>query len=143
MGLTRKTMSLFSMGAVDFRSDKERTAAYTRGIRRQSRKQTKILKQQSRTQALPDTVPDTERLAKPGGWRAYDGSMKAMSSFNERCDARSQILRQERRDQKQAKILKQQTEVRKQAKILKRRAPDAAAEEARAKWEAVWVAKDK
>jgi len=48
MGLTRKMMSLFSMGAVDFRSDKERTAAYTRGIRRQSRQQTQILKQQSR-----------------------------------------------------------------------------------------------
>ena len=45
MGLTRKTMSLFTMGAVDWRSDKERAAAYGRGTRRQARKQTKILKQ--------------------------------------------------------------------------------------------------
>ena len=45
MGLTRKAMSLFSAGAVDWRSDKERAAAYTRGTRRQARKQTKILKQ--------------------------------------------------------------------------------------------------
>ena len=54
MGLTRKTMSLFTMGAVDFRSDKERTAAYTRGIRRQSRKQTQILKQAQIQQAVDD-----------------------------------------------------------------------------------------
>ena len=107
MGLTRKTMSLFSMGAVDWRSDKERTAAYTRGIRHQARKQTKILKQQSRTQALPNTALDTERLALPSGGHASDRSMKAMSSFTERCDARTQILRQKRRDQKQAKILRQ------------------------------------
>jgi hypothetical protein len=33
------------MGAVDWRSDKERAAAYGRGTRRQARKQTKILKQ--------------------------------------------------------------------------------------------------
>jgi hypothetical protein len=45
MGVTRKTMSLFTMGAVDWRSDKERAAAYGKGVRRQTRKQTKILKQ--------------------------------------------------------------------------------------------------
>lgn len=44
MGITRKFMSVTSFGLVDFRSDKERAAAYTRGTRRQTRKQTKILK---------------------------------------------------------------------------------------------------
>jgi hypothetical protein len=51
MGLFRKTTSLFTMGAIDWRSDKERTAAYARGVRHQARKQTKLLKQQSRMQA--------------------------------------------------------------------------------------------
>ena len=44
MGLFRKTTSLFTIGAVDWRSDKERVAAYGRGTRRRARKQTKILK---------------------------------------------------------------------------------------------------
>jgi hypothetical protein len=62
MGLTRKTMSLFTMGAVDFRSDKERTAAYTKGIRRQARKQTKILKGGGLQQTAADARLMTERL---------------------------------------------------------------------------------
>lgn len=51
MGLTRKMMSMGTMGAVDFRSDKERTAAYTKGMRKQARKQTKIMKQQTQAHA--------------------------------------------------------------------------------------------
>ncbi|WP_328856933.1 DUF2510 domain-containing protein [Williamsia herbipolensis] len=47
MGFTRKLMSVTSMGLVDYRSDKERTAAYTRGVRKQARKQTKIMKNQA------------------------------------------------------------------------------------------------
>ena len=62
MGLTRKMMSLFSMGAVDFRSDKERTAAYTRGVRHQARKQTKILKQGKWEQVADDANQMTARL---------------------------------------------------------------------------------
>lgn len=44
MGMTRKFLSSTTLGLVDFRSDKERTAAYTKGTRRQARKQTAILR---------------------------------------------------------------------------------------------------
>ncbi len=46
MGFTRKMMSLGSAGLVDFRSDKERTAAYTQRARRESIKQTKLMQQE-------------------------------------------------------------------------------------------------
>ena len=45
MGLTRKMLSVTTLGAVDFRSDKERTAAYTRGARKAARQQAKLLKE--------------------------------------------------------------------------------------------------
>lgn len=48
MGLTRKVMSLSTLGAVDFRSDKERTAAYTKATKKQTKKQTKLMKQQAK-----------------------------------------------------------------------------------------------
>lgn len=51
MGLIRKSLSLTTLGAVDMRSDKERTAAYTKGARREAQKQTKIMQQQAREQA--------------------------------------------------------------------------------------------
>jgi len=51
MGLIRKSLSLTTLGAVDMRSDKERTAAYTKGARREAQKQTKIMQQQARAQA--------------------------------------------------------------------------------------------
>jgi hypothetical protein len=37
MGLTRKLMSVSTLGAVDFRSDKERTAAYTKATNKQAK----------------------------------------------------------------------------------------------------------
>ena len=40
MGFLRKTLSLGSGGLVDFRSDKERTAAYTRRTRKEAIRQT-------------------------------------------------------------------------------------------------------
>lgn len=46
MGLTRKMMSMGTLGAVDYRSDKERTAAYTKGMRKEARKQTELMKKQ-------------------------------------------------------------------------------------------------
>ncbi|MFJ6183796.1 hypothetical protein [Streptomyces sp. NPDC092295] len=48
MGIIRKTMSVGTLGAVDFRSDKERTAAYTKAAKKQAKKQTKLLKQQTK-----------------------------------------------------------------------------------------------
>lgn len=53
MGMTRKLLSLSTFGLVDWRSDKERTAAYARGTRKHARrvakeakKQTKIMQEQ-------------------------------------------------------------------------------------------------
>lgn len=47
MGLIRKSMSVMTVGAVDFRSDKERTAKYTKAMKKEAKKQTKLLKKQS------------------------------------------------------------------------------------------------
>lgn len=44
MGLFRKMLSVSTIGAIDFRSDKERTAAYTRETMRQAKAQTKLLR---------------------------------------------------------------------------------------------------
>lgn len=43
-------MSVGTVGLVDFRSDKERTAAYTKATKKQATKQTKLLKQQVKIQ---------------------------------------------------------------------------------------------
>jgi len=50
MGLFRKITSASTLGAVDYRSDKERTAAYTKGAKKQAKKQTKIMRDQARAQ---------------------------------------------------------------------------------------------
>ncbi|MGW8630639.1 hypothetical protein [Streptomyces sp. NPDC055793] len=50
MGITRKLLSVSTLGAVDFRSDKERTAAYTKSAKKQAKKQTRIMKQQAKLQ---------------------------------------------------------------------------------------------
>lgn len=59
MGLFRKTTSVFTLGAVDFRSAKDRTAAHSAAIKKQSKKQTKILKEM----AKPHKMSSTEKLA--------------------------------------------------------------------------------
>ncbi|AKY03594.1 hypothetical protein FDI81_gp63 [Streptomyces phage Hydra] len=50
MGITRKTLSLTTFGLIDFRSDKERTAAYAKATKKQAKKQTKLLKEQAKIQ---------------------------------------------------------------------------------------------
>ncbi|WP_432006272.1 hypothetical protein [Streptomyces parvus] len=50
MGITRKLMSVSTLGAVDFRSDKERTASYTKATAKQAKKQAKLLKKQAKIQ---------------------------------------------------------------------------------------------
>src|SRR5450759_918961 len=71
MGLTRKTMSLFSMGAVDWRSDQERAAAYTRGTRRQARKQTKILKRIAKGKYMARLKTYGSLYQLPSTWPIY------------------------------------------------------------------------
>lgn len=46
MGMIRKTLSLTTLGLVDFRSDKERAASYTRGAKKAAKKTAKETKRQ-------------------------------------------------------------------------------------------------
>lgn len=64
MGLFRKLTSVSTLGLVDFRSAKDRTAAYTRGTRKQARKQTKIM----RTQTSVLRQHYAQPVAPPPGW---------------------------------------------------------------------------
>ncbi|MDJ0464858.1 hypothetical protein [Streptomyces sp. H27-C3] len=48
MGIIRKSMSVTTLGVVDFRSDKERTAAYAKATKKQAKLQTKLMKQQAK-----------------------------------------------------------------------------------------------
>lgn len=57
MGLFRKLTSAATLGAVDFKSDKERIASYTKGTRKQAKAQTELL----RAAARPMT--NVEKLA--------------------------------------------------------------------------------
>jgi hypothetical protein len=68
VGLTRKLMSLSTLGAVDMRSDKERTAAYTRASKNEAKKQTKMMKQASRNA----TSPSVEAAARLRAARAQE-----------------------------------------------------------------------
>jgi hypothetical protein len=45
MGLIRKLTSVTTLGAVDFRSAKDRTARHAGSVRHQAKKQTKLLKE--------------------------------------------------------------------------------------------------
>lgn len=67
MGLIRKTMSMGTLGAVDFRSDKERTAAYTKAAKKEAKKQTKLQREQAaRHRAEPATLAPPSTVAP--GW---------------------------------------------------------------------------
>ena len=48
MGNIRKTMSVMTAGAVDWKSDKERIAASTRKGTKATKKQNKLIKQQNK-----------------------------------------------------------------------------------------------
>jgi hypothetical protein len=50
VGITRKLMSVSTLGLVDYRSDKERTAAYTKAAKKEAKKQTKIMRDQAKQQ---------------------------------------------------------------------------------------------
>lgn len=56
MGIIRNAMSVSSLRAVDYRSDKERTAADTKGARKQAKKQTKLIKEQAKQQSAHNTT---------------------------------------------------------------------------------------
>jgi hypothetical protein len=59
VGLLRKITSISTLGLIDFRSDKERIAAYTKGSRRELRKQTRMM----RAETVASTLA-SRRIAK-------------------------------------------------------------------------------
>lgn len=66
MGLTRKFTSAMTLGAVDFRSDKERTARYTRQTRNAVRQQKKNVAPSAPVSPVPTYAPP--------GWYYWDGT---------------------------------------------------------------------
>ena len=79
VGLFRKMTSLSTLGAVDFKSDKERTASYTKASAKQAKEQTRLIREQAAaaraagrsaiaapTQPSPVTAPQLP----PAGWYA-------------------------------------------------------------------------
>ncbi len=48
MGAIRKTFSVLTFGLIDFRSDKERTARYTKKSSKEAAKQTELMQQMMR-----------------------------------------------------------------------------------------------
>lgn len=50
MGLIRKTLSISTLGMIDFRSDKERAAAYAKTMKKHTKKQTKLMEQMLKEQ---------------------------------------------------------------------------------------------
>lgn len=57
MGITRKIMSASTLGAVDFRSDKERTASNTAASARAAKKQNKLIAEQNKLIAKGNAAP--------------------------------------------------------------------------------------
>jgi hypothetical protein len=52
VGLFRKMTSLSTLGAVDFKSDKERTASYTKAAAKEAKEQTRLMRLQAAQEAL-------------------------------------------------------------------------------------------
>ena len=67
MGITRKLLSVHTAGLVDFRSDKERTAAHTKAAKKEARKQTQLMRQQAAAQTLAALRGRDEDAAEPAG----------------------------------------------------------------------------
>lgn len=76
MGLFRKMTSISTLGLVDFRSDKERTAAYTRSAAHSNRQMAREAKRQTRmmrTGYYANQIPPNEApapISPPPGWYA-------------------------------------------------------------------------
>lgn len=73
--MIRKTLSVTTVGLVDFRSAKDRTAAHTRGAKRharrqvaEARKQTKLMRATTKQQPLTPAVVRPQ--LPPAGWYA-------------------------------------------------------------------------
>lgn len=74
--------SLSTLGAVDFKSDKERTASYTKASAKQAKEQTRLMREQAAAARAASTAPVKPSPAPapqlpPAGWYAdkEDSSM--------------------------------------------------------------------
>jgi len=100
MGLFRKTLSLTTVGLVDFRSDKERIAAYTKDSAKQARRQTRMQRRMMNDQlvtnrALRDEVAGTPELPSvtlAAADRAERGA-KSFESWAQRMEANAKARR--------------------------------------------------
>lgn len=68
MGLTRKLMSASSLGAVDFRSDKERVARSARLSSKALKEQNRLLKRQELERRLAEVKGQRVAQGPPPGW---------------------------------------------------------------------------
>lgn len=69
MGLIRKAMSVSTLGAVDMRSDKERTAAYAKSTKKQAKAQTRIMRAALADQkAARNDMPGAVQPPAPSPW---------------------------------------------------------------------------
>lgn len=96
MGIIRKTMSVGTLGLVDFRSDKERTARYTRhtrnAVRAQSKMQAELAKQQAAAAAahaqvqaryLPAPPQPMQQPVQtpPAGWYQHPSDQQGLARW--------------------------------------------------------------
>jgi hypothetical protein len=63
VGLFRKMTSLSTLGAVDFKSDKERTANYTKAAAKEAKEQTRLMRLQAAQEALRLQAEQTPQSA--------------------------------------------------------------------------------
>ena len=79
MGITRKFSSLMTGGAVDFRSDKERAAAYGKAAAKQAKKQTKLMEQQVALQAQAQAQQQLPAAPAPAPQQSFGERMIAVA----------------------------------------------------------------
>ena len=95
-------MSVTSLGAVDYRSDKDRTAAYTKGARKEARKQTKLLEEQLKQQAAHNVAMLAQTAAAaPPAQTTQAPSAVAIPAVRETPQEKLTRMRQERQETKE------------------------------------------
>lgn len=78
MGIIRKTISVSTAGLVDFRSDKERTARYSRQTRNAVRAQSQM---QADLAAQQMTTPPPQPVRMTPGWYQHPGDPAGLARW--------------------------------------------------------------
>lgn len=107
MGLFRKAMSVSTLGAVDMRSDKERTAAYSKSTMKENKKQTALMRQEQAREGARWGQEQARRTPAPGPGPAAPAPAIDIADQLERLAALRDkgVLTQEEFDTQKAKIL--------------------------------------